>query len=199
MKTAIHNREMPEGRSCAPCNEVLPTSDTQQPNTGYRPSIVASVFEVRKVCHGSRVVVEQPRILQTRYTKDFGPGFYCTMLREQAVRWAVRFTGRGWLSHFDYRPDSSLDTLVFPQMSEEWLDFVVACRHGNVHAYDIVEGPMANDTIYNYVQDFIDGKISRAAFWELAKFKRPTHQICFCTAAALGTLTFSEAEEVYDG
>ena len=76
---------------------------------------------------------------------------------------------------------------------------IVACRHGDVHAYDIVEGPMANDTIYNYVQDFIDGKISRAAFWELAKFKRPTHQICFCTAAALGTLTFSVAEEVYDG
>ena len=35
-------------------------------------------FDVRKVCHGSRVVVEQPRIVQTRYTKDFGPGFYCT-------------------------------------------------------------------------------------------------------------------------
>ena len=65
MKTAILNREMPEGRSSAPCNGVLP------------------------VCHGSRVGVEQPRILQTRYTKDFGPGFYCTMLREQAVRWAA--------------------------------------------------------------------------------------------------------------
>ena len=178
---------------------MLPTSGDRQPDAGSRPSIVVSVSEVRKVCHGSRVVVEQPRIIQTRYTKDFGPGFYCTVLREQAMRWAVRFTGRGWLSHFDYRPDPSLDTLVFPQMSEEWLDFVVACRHGDAHAHDIVEGPMANDTIYNYVQDFIDGKISRAAFWELAKFKRPTHQICFCTAAALGTLTFSVAEEVYDG
>ncbi len=155
--------------------------------------------DVRKVCHGSRVAVEQPRIVLTRYTKDFGPGFYCTVFREQAVRWAVRFTGRGWLSHFDYRQDSSLDRLVFPQMSEEWLDFVVACRHGDVHTHDIVEGPMANDTIYNYVQDFIDGKITRRAFWELAKFKRPTHQICFCTAAALKTLTFSGAEEVYDG
>ncbi len=72
----------------------------------------------RLVCHGSRVVVETPRILKARYTKDFGPGFYCTVLREQAVRWAVRFTGRGWLSHFEYRPDNGLDVLVFPQMSE---------------------------------------------------------------------------------
>ena len=57
---------------------------------------------------------------------------------------------------------------------------------------------MANDTIYNYVQDFIDGKITRAAFWELAKFRHPTHQICFCTEHALETLTFVSAEEVSD-
>ena len=152
----------------------------------------------RVICHGSRVVVETPQILHTRYTKDFGPGFYCTLLRNQAVRWAVRFTGRGWLSHFEYRPDAELDALVFPQMSEEWLDFVIACRHGIAHRHDIVEGPMANDTIYNYVQDFIDGKITRAAFWELARFKYPTHQICFCTERALKTLTFLKKEEVFD-
>ncbi|MFR2215177.1 MAG: hypothetical protein ACLS61_15915 [Ruminococcus sp.] len=29
---------------------------------------------------------------------------------------------------------------------------------------------MADDTIYNFIQNYIDGKISRAAFWELAKF-----------------------------
>ena len=56
----------------------------------------------------------------------------------------------------------------------------------------------ANDTIYNYVQDFIDGKITRAAFWELARFKHPTHQICFCTERSLETLEFAGAEEVYD-
>ena len=57
---------------------------------------------------------------------------------------------------------------------------------------------MANDTIYNYVQDFIDGKITRAAFWELARFKCPTHQICYCSDRALKTLSFLKAEEVFD-
>ena len=28
---------------------------------------------------------------------------------------------------------------------------------------------MADDTIYNYVQNYMDGKISREAFWELGK------------------------------
>ena len=159
----------------------------------FQPNNAAAA---QPVFHGSRVVVEEPRILPSRYTKDFGPGFYCTVLREQAVRWAVRFTGRGWLSVFGYRPDAALDTLRFPEMCEEWLDFVAACRHGTAHAHDIVEGPMADDTIYNYVQDFIDGRITRAAFWELARFKHPTHQICFCTPRALEALAFLKAEEV---
>lgn len=60
-----------------------------------------------------------------------------------------------------------------------------------------VEGPMADDTIYNYIQNFIDGKISRAAFWELVKFKYPTHQISFHTISALDTLTYVGREVVY--
>ena len=67
-------------------------------------------------------------------------------------------------------------------------------RSGENHDFDIVEGPMANDTIFNYVQDFVDKKISREAFWALAKFKKPTHQISFHTPAALSTLTFKGHE-----
>lgn len=43
---------------------------------------------------------------------------------------------------------------------------------------------------YNYVEDYIANRISKAAFWELVKFKYPTHQIVFCTESALRTLTF---------
>lgn len=41
-------------------------------------------------------------------------------------------------------------------MTEEWLDFITRCRLGIPYDYDIVEGLMANDTIFNYVQDFVD-------------------------------------------
>ena len=93
--------------------------------------------------------------------------------------------------------NSTLNCLYFEEMTEEWLDFIVACRRGIPHKYDIVEGPMADDTIYNYIQNYLDGKISRAAFWELAKFKYPTHQISFHTISALDTLTFVGSEVVY--
>ena len=85
----------------------------------------------------------------------------------------------------------------FKEMTEEWLDFIVDCRRGIAHSYDIVEGPMADDTIYNYIQNYIDGKISRAAFWELAKFNHPTHQISFHTVSALSTLRYVGNEVVY--
>ena len=148
--------------------------------------------------HGSRETVEFPEIRVARYNKDFYFGFYCTRLPEQARRWATRFTGCGIVNEYLYTPDDSLSILEFPEMTEEWLDFIAACRTGHSHGYDIVEGPMANDTIFNYVQNFVDGKISRAAFWELAKFKRPTHQISFHTARALSTLRFVKSSEVSD-
>jgi hypothetical protein len=148
--------------------------------------------------HGSKEIVQYPEIRVQRYNKDFYFGFYCTLYPEQAIRWATRFDGEGILNKYEYAPDEILKIKRFPEMTEEWLDFIVACRLGKPHDYDIVEGPMANDTIFNYVQNFVDGKISRQAFWELAKFKKPTHQISFHTARALTTLTFIEEQEVKD-
>lgn len=83
--------------------------------------------------------------------------------------------------------------LTFPEVSDEWLDFVVDCWRGKEHVYDVVEGPMADDTIWNYVDDFAHGDISREAFWSLIKFKYPTHQIVFCTDKALGCLRFVDS------
>ena len=53
---------------------------------------------------------------------------------------------------------------------------------------------MADDQIWDYVEDYMAGNISKTAFWELVKFKYPTHQIVFCTEAALDTLHFEGSE-----
>ncbi len=148
--------------------------------------------------HGSKEIVEFPEIRMAKFNKDFYYGFYCTQFLEQAKRWAVRFTGKGIINEYVYVPNEGLKVLRFSEMTEEWLDFIVDCRLGKAHDYDIVEGPMANDTIFNYVQNYVDGKISRAAFWELAKFKKPTHQISFHSVRALSTLKFLKGYEVYD-
>lgn len=142
--------------------------------------------------HGSNQIVDEPEIRIARYNKDFYYGFYCTLIKEQAIKWATRYQSTGYLNEYSYTENPELKIKKFETMTEEWLDFIADCRLGKAHDYDIVEGPMANDTIFNYVQDFIDGNISRAAFWELAKFKKPTHQISFHTARALTTLKFEK-------
>ena len=143
--------------------------------------------------HGSKEEVQYPEVRKGKFTKDFSWGFYCTDIPLQACRWADRFKEPGVISVYTFREDSTLKHLKFEVTTDDWLDFVVSCRLGNIHAYDIVEGPMADDKIFNYVQNFIDGNITREAFWELIKFQHPTHQISFHTLSALGTLTFIES------
>ena len=144
------------------------------------------------VFHGGYVAIDKPEIRKGRNTKDFGEGFYCTIIKEQAQRWARRYNTK-IVSIYDVRMNTNLKIKDFKEMTDEWLDFIAACRNGVPHDYDVVEGPMADDTIFNYVQSFLDGEISRAAFWELAKFKYPTHQISFHTARALAALKFERS------
>ena len=143
--------------------------------------------------HGSNVVVDQPKIITDGYYKDFGYGFYCTNLEIQAKRWALVKQHWHVVNVYDYLENKSLNIRGFDEMTDEWLDFVVACRQGIKHDYDMLEGPMADDTIWNYVDDFTRGEISRTAFWELVKFKYPTHLIVFCSEKALKQLHFKRS------
>lgn len=98
--------------------------------------------------------------------------------------------GEQIINYYDYKPNDALKILRFPEMSDEWLDFVGDCRSDKIHRYDIVEGPMVTDTIWNYVNDFFIGRINREQFWTLAEFKCLPRQFSFHTLSALDSLTF---------
>ena len=147
------------------------------------------------VYHGGYKPVKEPEIRAGRNTKDFGTGFYCTIIKEQAQRWSKRYNTK-IVSVYEVKLDPKLNIKEFREMTDEWLDFIIACRSGESHDYDIVIGAMADDQIYNYIADYMDGVITREQFWVLAKFKYPTHQIAFCTSQALKSLTYRGYEEV---
>ena len=48
-----------------------------------------------RLYHASTSIIEKPDVLHSRDKLDFGKGFYLTTIREQAVRYAERFTRRG--------------------------------------------------------------------------------------------------------
>jgi hypothetical protein len=147
------------------------------------------------VYHGGYCAVENPIIRTARHNKDFGNGFYCTESQAQADKWASRFD-TPFVNIYEYTPPTLLAMLAFEEMTEEWLDFIVACRSGVPHRYAIVEGAMANDQVWNYIADFVSGILTREQFWVLAKFKYPTHQIAFCSPSALDCLEYIESYEV---
>jgi hypothetical protein len=151
---------------------------------------VAQLVRENVIYHGSNMIVATPKILINGRYKDFGYGFYCTNMEIQAKRWALTKKGESIVNRYSYTINPELQICIFETMTEEWLQFVVDCRRGKKHGFDIVEGPMADDQIWDYVEDYVAGNISQAAFWELVKFKYPTHQIVFCTEKALETLSF---------
>lgn len=147
------------------------------------------------VYHGGYMAVKQPEIRKGRNIKDFGTGFYCTVIKEQAQRWARRYDTKV-VSIYEVRLRPTLKIKEFKDMTNEWLNFIIACRSGIPHDFDIVIGAMADDQIYNYISDYMEGTITSEQFWVMAKFKYPTHQINFCTQEALKCLQYRGYEEV---
>ena len=88
------------------------------------------------VYHGGYMPVKVPEIIVGRNTKDFGTGFYCTVIKEQAQRWAKRYDTK-IVSIYDVRINSDLKIKEFKEMTDEWLDFIIGCRSGKSHEYDL--------------------------------------------------------------
>jgi hypothetical protein len=147
--------------------------------------------------NASSETVEYPEIRIDKYTKDFSWGFYCTNNYNQAKKWAIRHNGK-IVNKYEYEENKELNIKKFNNVDSEWLDFIVECRSGKTHNFDIVEGPMADDTIWNYINDYIEGKIDKEQFFVLMKFKYPTHQISFHTLKALECLKFKNSEVIND-
>lgn len=125
---------------------------------------------IMTVYHGGYTPVKSQEIRVGRNAKDFGNGFYCTIIKEQAQRWAKRYDTK-IVSIYDVRLNSKLRIKEFREMTD--------------------------DQIYNYISDYMDGSITRDQFGIMAKFKYPTHQINFCTKEALECLAYRSFEEVF--
>ena len=81
--------------------------------------------------HGSKAIVGSPEIRIPKYNKDFYFGFYCTLYPEQAIRWAIRFGGTGYLNEYEYMPNETLKTKRFPEMSKERPSFMLMAKKEN--------------------------------------------------------------------
>ena len=139
---------------------------------------------MKRLYHGSNIAIEHIDLSRSKRGKDFGQGFYLNANPDQAMEMATRTTrflneGVPTLSCFEFDIDEAtkneLNIKIFPDYSEEWAEFVVMNRKNNsdipAHSYDIVVGPIADDTVGVQIRRFIMGYLSSSALVEELKFK----------------------------
>jgi hypothetical protein len=153
-------------------------------------------------------MVDKPVIIKTEYGRDFGPGFYTTEIKEQAVRWSLRKSkiekqrnqdAKAVVSiyEFDEKSYSDLKVIHFPEPNAEWLDMVCKCRSNvqYIHRYDIVTGKIANDTVGETVSYVVQGIMRPEDAVERLRFEKINNQICLSTEKALSFLRYAGCEE----
>lgn len=150
--------------------------------------------------HGSNMRIEQIDLnLSNRY-KDFGRSFYLSAEESQA---RVIAEGRAdflggvpTINPFEFDEtllqSTELNVKIFPHYSLEWAEFVWNNRDNKQdfhHPYDIVYGPIMNDTIGRQMREYRLSHKDLHLFLEGIKYaKGETFQYAFCTERAIALL-----------
>ena len=163
-----------------------------------------------KIYHGSTITIEKPQVLPLSRRLDFGAGFYTTSDLEQARRWARikkrrKMAGAAIVSTYDASvafDENRLAVKHFEEANEEWLSFVMEHRMGNAGSssgYDIIRGPVANDTLYETLSLYERGILTHSETIVRLRTHKLADQIVFSTESALSLLAYVGSEEVTDG
>jgi hypothetical protein len=157
--------------------------------------------------HGSYIKIKDIDLSKARRNKDFGRGFYATKTGRHADAMAKqqgrKHNCRGVVSIFKFDYDRAFlsgeyKIKKFDEYTLEWLDFIELNRanktDAQVHDYDIVEGPVADDKVIRNMPDYESGIISAEEFLEMLRYE-DSHQICFCTQKSLATVEPMSYEE----
>ncbi|WP_368044136.1 DUF3990 domain-containing protein [uncultured Clostridium sp.] len=147
------------------------------------------------IYHINYTIVKYPNIIVGKNTKDFDHGFYCTRVKQQAEKLANKYK-TPVINSYELADISDLKVKIFKEYNEEWLDFIVHCRNGGEHDYDVVEGFMCDDTILDNLEEYISGYIDKSTFLDMMKFNWNNNQISFHTVKALKRIKFISSEKI---
>lgn len=151
--------------------------------------------------HGSNVNIDKIDLAKSRPYKDFGKAFYLSADESQALEMAAHkvevFGGEPIVTRYTFDENlmisKELKIKTFNSYSKEWADFIFANRKKSSpvfeHDFDIVYGPIANDSVGEQVVLLKGGYIDFDLFLERLKFlKGITFQYAFCTEKAIQNL-----------
>jgi len=147
--------------------------------------------------HGTDMNFKEIQLNKSHNKRDFGMGFYTTILEEQAREWAYRLSLRThsrvyYVMKFLFVDDGNLKIKRFDSLSKEWLEFIKEnrSRGGLQHGYDVVIGPVADDNTMETVQLYIAGILDADEAVNRLRYNKVNNQVSFHTADALKYLRF---------
>lgn len=151
--------------------------------------------------HGTNMDFQSIDLNQSQRGKDFGRGFYLSESEAQAEEMAKfkvqLFGGQSIVQSYEFDEahlnNGTLRFLRFDDYSKDWATFILANRQNknpdNIHDYDIVYGPIANDKVGAQIRNFMEQNINMDTFLERLKYmKGITFQYFFGTEKAIQML-----------
>lgn len=152
----------------------------------YVDNIIEEEEKTLILYHGTTKYFEKIDLTMSHNRRDFGMGFYTTILEKQAKEWAYRLSLREktriyYVNQYAYEENDSLRVKRFDGLTEEWLNFIKENRSkgGLQHNYDIVIGPVADDNTMETVQLYISGILNAKEAMERLRFNNVNNQISF--------------------
>ena len=147
------------------------------------------------VYHGPTIRIQKPDITYSKKYLDFGKGFYVTTYQKQAEKWALRKGLRqgktAIVNIYEMSQDiNDFKVLSFEGENERWLDFVCACRKGEMiyQDYDIIIGNVADDDVFKTVDMYFRGIWNKEQALKELRYYKMNNQICLVSQEALNEL-----------
>ena len=150
--------------------------------------------------HGTNTDFQEIKLLKSQRQKDFGQGFYLSDKKEQALEMAKhrvkQFGGTPYVQEYSFDEDAFVSPYIrilqFEGYTKDWVNFIIANRENDsaepVHDYDIVIGPIANDTVGVQLFQYRKHYINIDMLIENLKYRKYTIQYYFGTSKALSYL-----------
>lgn len=149
---------------------------------------------IMRLYHTGFETIPEPDISIGRRNADFGQGFYLSDDREFSKRWAKQRKGMtACLNCYELDPEG-LNIRHFTR-NVEWFGYIFANRSGQkdtLSAYDVIIGPIANDTLYDTWGIITSGLIDRQQALELLSQGPLYEQTVIKTKKALAALRYVE-------
>lgn len=149
-----------------------------------------------RVYHAGYDEIRDPDIRRGRVNADFGQGFYTTDNVEFARRWVMEKQGATVFVNI-YELDETVLKVKRFERDNEWFKYVFSNRRlmpDKFADYDVIIGPIANDTIFNTMGILSSGYLSDDEAVQLLTIGPLYQQVVIKSDKARGALSFVSAE-----